>query len=153
MKLGISNLLVAALVVVLAGCSDAKKDGNRPARVPVSGKVLHNGAPVAGANVTFVPQSGKDAASARTDSEGNFKLTTFEEGDGAVPGSYKVTVTKYEEQQAAAAPQAGEPGYDPTAKPLPPPKNLLPAKYAKPETTELSQTVAEGQSEITIELK
>ncbi|CAN5531383.1 hypothetical protein BH10PLA2_BH10PLA2_30790 [soil metagenome] len=86
------GVLFTALVSVLAsGCGDSKA-----AVYPVSGQVLVKGRPAEGAYVVFHPKDGGDDKTPRpyatTDSEGNFKLTTYESEDGAPAGSYKVTI-------------------------------------------------------------
>jgi hypothetical protein len=78
-----------ALSVSILGCS------NRPGVVPVEGIVLLDGNPLEGATVTFLPQGDHGRpASGRTDSTGAFHLTTFDKGDGAMPGEYRVVVKK-----------------------------------------------------------
>src|SRR5258708_2370379 len=82
---------VYALVVLLvagaaAGC------GSKTSKV--EGVVTLDGTPVQGATVIFVPETGDRQASGQTDADGVFHLTTFNTGDGAVPGTYKVTVSK-----------------------------------------------------------
>src|SRR5436309_858940 len=84
------------LAVILVGCGSP---GGEPAAVvnsvvPVSGKVLlPGGQPLANAWVVFHAKSppGNDA-SAATGADGSFHLGTFKKDDGAVPGSYVVTV-------------------------------------------------------------
>jgi hypothetical protein len=83
------SLIAAGL---LAGC------GESSGTLPVTGKVTKGGQPVAGAAVVFEPSgSSKDAksASGTTDASGVYKLTTFVNGDGALPGNYKVKITKF----------------------------------------------------------
>src|SRR6476661_377786 len=91
------NLAVSILVtvgIVLTGCSYS----SRPAAYRVTGTVTMQGKPLAGAVVTFVPTSNEGAAaSAITDSEGKYALTTWQAGDGARPGDYHVKVSKQEE--------------------------------------------------------
>jgi hypothetical protein len=82
-------LLLCGLSVVAVGCGPS---GAKP--VKVTGKVNLNGKPVEGAEVTFLSTTGGRSASGKTESDGSFKLTTLKTGDGAVPGDYKVTVTK-----------------------------------------------------------
>ena len=71
-----------------------------------------------------------------TDESGQFKLTTFDPSDGAIPGTYRVTVTKMD---TTAAPPAENP--DPTVPPPPPPKSVLPEKFATPNTSGLTADV------------
>jgi len=77
--------------MVLSGCTV-----NSSGTLPVTGKVTQGGQPVSGAAVTFVPTAtdGK-AASGTTDGSGIYKLTTLVNGDGAIPGSYTVIITKF----------------------------------------------------------
>jgi hypothetical protein len=69
-----------------------------------------DGAPLAGAAVSFVPQTQgvERLATGRTDADGEFTLTTLRTDDGAVPGEYKVTVAANVEDEARRPP-AGNP--------------------------------------------
>src|SRR6185436_12065008 len=81
-----------ALVTVI-GCSEAKPFDT----VKVTGLVTLDSQPVDGATVVFQPATGAGkAATGMTDKDGKFNLTTSTAGDGAMPGTYKVTVTKVE---------------------------------------------------------
>jgi hypothetical protein len=54
-----------------------------------------DGTPVDGATIVFVPKdSSKKQASGFTGKDGTFDLTTFNSGDGAMEGEYKVVVTR-----------------------------------------------------------
>ena len=124
---GVLWTLLAAGVV--AGCGP-----EMPATVPVSGRVLLDEKPVEGAAVMLVPEEGSPAHGA-TDAEGNFSLTTFEPGDGAVPGTYTVVIT------LNVTDERGEV------------KSLLPRKYADPRTSGLTVEVAkQGPNEFYFEL-
>ncbi|MCC9604717.1 DUF4198 domain-containing protein [Blastopirellula sp. JC732] len=67
---------------------------------PVEGRVEFNGKPVADVYVQLMPiktagssdRPGKVAGGA-TDAEGKFTLSTYESGDGAIPGTHRVTVS------------------------------------------------------------
>jgi len=131
-----------------------------PERVPASVKVLYRGSPLVGANVTLHPQStdGKPAFG-RTDAEGRAVLSTFGNEDGAMPGEYIATVVKKDSGQQAAGTPGTEEGAMPAnpgagAPPPPPPaRDLLPNKYASPQTSGLRVTVpAEGLKDFVIEL-
>jgi hypothetical protein len=78
-------VLLAALACV-AGCGDG-----RPQRVPVSGTVMIDGAPLSYGFVTFVPAAGR-SASGQLDGQGRFTLGSYEPGDGVLPGSQRVSV-------------------------------------------------------------
>src|SRR5687767_7103434 len=92
-KLAVSILVTVG--IVLTSCSNS----SRPPTYPVTGIVTLQGKPVAGAAITFVPTAGDGvAASAITDSEGKYALTTWEAGDGARTGEYRVKVSKQEQK-------------------------------------------------------
>ena len=81
----------AALVLgVLSGCnSDTMPTGK------TSGTVSYDGKPVEGGQITFAPvSSGKSnpgkPASGEVDAGGEFVLTTYVDGDGAVVGKHRV---------------------------------------------------------------
>ena len=152
--------LLALLFLVGCGGGDAEV-ANRPKTLPAGGTVTRQGQPVEGATVTFIPTSAgvpgqagaAPSATGITDAEGKFQLTTYEAADGAVPGSYKVTVVKREPLPASAQVDQDDPNYNPNAPPPPPPKHLLPEKYAQQGTTDLTATVAEdGQNQFTLDL-
>jgi hypothetical protein len=70
--------------------------GGKDKIVGVTGKVTHDGNPVAGMIVSFVPQAATDsgASTGKTDENGQYKLTVFKTGQGgAVVGTHKVWVS------------------------------------------------------------
>lgn len=138
--------LVPLVVVVFAGCP--KSGPARPKTVAVTGKVTYNGQAVEGATVTFVSRQGTNSAVGLTDATGQYKLTTFAKDDGAVPGEYQVKIIKTEAPPAAGPAVSDEdPNYVPPEEMGPEPaapKNLLPAKYADPNSSGLSATVTES---------
>jgi hypothetical protein len=70
--------------------------------VKVQGTVTLDGKPLDGATVIFVPEGeGGVTANGLTGSDGVFRLTTRTSGDGALPGQYKVTITKAQAVEAA----------------------------------------------------
>ena len=153
-------LVFVAALALLAGCPQGA--GDRPNTVRVSGTITLDGNAVEGATVTFQPTSGGRAAAGRTDASGNYELTTVDPGDGVMPGSYKVTVSKL----SGGAPSTG-PMMDPSkladpskmtpeemkaygeqgmkaASGAAEPQEEMPAKYTKKESTDLEATVEEG---------
>jgi hypothetical protein len=82
----ISRFIALALALVAAGCGDG-----RPKRVPVSGKVLIDGQPLAAGVIRVLP-AGARSATSYLDKDGRFQLTTFNDGDGCVEGTHKVVV-------------------------------------------------------------
>ncbi len=125
-----------ALVCSLAGCTSGKK---APVCSPVHVQVLFKGKPLAEAMVVMhriggdVEGNQKPMAVSRPD--GTFVFTTFHSGDGATLGDYAITV------ELPAAQMVGE------EKTRSGP-NLLPPKYAKPNTSGLKCTVVSGENAI-----
>jgi hypothetical protein len=129
-------LVIGALAV--AGCGRGPVDG-RPTPVPASGTIIYKSKPVDGAKVVFAPQDHAHAAVGQTDAQGRFTLQTFEPGDGAVVGKYKVVVSKFEVVDLPGG------GFKETF--------FLPQRYRDPEQSGLEATVPEGGTDqIAIEL-
>ncbi len=165
-----SRFALICVVALLVGCSGALP---RPQVAAVSGRVLHRGKPVSNAVVQFYCDNASRIAMGTTDSNGAFKLTTFELHDGAVVGLNKVTVARVilpPEAVALAESRRKETASDDTVDPVQastsamksrvaaaknsrpnPPSGLpnqpppLPAKLAKPETTDLKFEVKAGE--------
>ena len=87
-----SALIYATMALMAATiCVGCRGDGT----VKVSGTVTLDGAPLPDVQVNFDSPTGKvRPASGITNSEGKFTLKTIKENDGAMPGEYKVTVSK-----------------------------------------------------------
>ena len=91
------------------------------------------------------------AASAITNTQGKFELMAFPPDSGAVPGSYKVTISK-----VVAAPETtySEDSHDAMPTPVVKPSSLIPAKYATPNTSDLTAEIPEsGIETIEFDLK
>jgi hypothetical protein len=80
------SILVFFLAVGAIGCGGARTS-------PVTGVVLLDGKPLAGATVTFVAGGTGRDATGETDKEGQFTMSTFEPRDGVLPGTYKVVIS------------------------------------------------------------
>ncbi len=149
-------LLSSLLMATLIGCGGS----GFPKTFKVSGTVKLGGKPVDGALVTFQPSGEGKSAVGSTNDKGEFKLSTFGPGDGALPGSYKVTITKTSAPTVTAKPTtppgtlaSGDLGADyapPSgsdgSKGVVAPKNMLPAKYASDATSGLIATVVESNT-------
>lgn len=149
-----TRLDVAGLLLLLiAGCGGGsdKWTEKRPAVAPADGILLYQGKPVEGATVFLAPDppgEGKYGASAITDASGKFQLSAFPPDLGAVPGNYKVGVSKVQ----ASAPAGGADHDQPRS--APPPKSLIPEKYGKPETSGVTLEVPQaGKTDMKIELQ
>lgn len=90
-------ILVTALAAFAfcQGCGEKMPDGPRVPTFPVVGQVLVDGKPADYLSLNLEPQFEKAAvipsSAAFTDKDGKFAISTFESGDGAPPGKYKVT--------------------------------------------------------------
>jgi hypothetical protein len=109
--------LLAFTVVAATGCSKSEPD--RKPTFAITGKVLDGTKPIANATVVFHPvgESGVKPRG-KTDANGDFVLTTYDGGDGAPAGSYRVTI----ELWATVSADGG-------------PVNRIPAKYARQESS------------------
>lgn len=119
-----SVLLAVSLCALLVGCGDGK-----PSAYPVSGVVTYQDKPVEGAQVIFMTTGGRPAEGT-TDTAGKFVLTTFDKGDGALPGQHKVTIVKM------VKPANADPNNPYVAL-----ENALPKRYATTAETPLTEEV------------
>jgi hypothetical protein len=134
-------LAVLAMFALCSGCNSGSAGA-----VKAGGRVTVVGTPVEGLAVTFIPENGPHASGV-TDADGRFTLTTDSQGDGAVPGAHKVSVT--EVTGAAPPPMPGTPE---AAAGTPPAK--VPALYGDPKTSGLTATVKSGETnDFTFDLK
>ncbi|QDU74129.1 hypothetical protein Pan97_11340 [Bremerella volcania] len=131
-------LSIVAVLPFTVGCFGSSSN---PDIVEVTGLVQYKGSGVEGAQVVFVPLAANASpASATTDSQGNFTLTTYwnatkSQVDGAMPGQYQVTVKKTREptqEEIDAAMASGKSLQT---------DNQLPAKFATASKTPLKAEV------------
>lgn len=125
----LGTLALAAALAVAAGCG--------PGTVPVTGQVVYEdgqaAADLAGGSVVF--DNGKVSSTGLIGSDGRFALSFTGQGDGALPGEYKVSVSPPD--------PAVEEG-----KPRPP--RPIPAEYSDPERTPLTASVGAKTNDLTI---
>jgi hypothetical protein len=102
MKTRKSSGLAAGLILTLAvaGCSG---DPDMIRAVPAAGTVTYKGKPLETGNIQFHAEKGRSASGAIKD--GKFVLTTYEDGDGAVPGKHAVVVSASKEVRVPAGPR------------------------------------------------
>jgi hypothetical protein len=136
-----SRWIVTMLSMLLAGLLTGCGSSRNPEwadTVPVSGSVTYNGSPVEGASVTFRPDSSQDrGAVGVTDASGQFRLMTYEPNDGAIPGSFRVTIEKTVLEGAIET--------DDSLAPPAKTRDLLPVRYKNVDTSGLSAEVEEGE--------
>ncbi|WP_437206543.1 hypothetical protein [Planctomicrobium sp. SH664] len=156
----------AIVLTVMTGCTrEDKWTRNRPKRVPVTGEILYKGKPLAEAVVTFTCTDAGRSASATTDANGKFNLSTFERGDGAVPGSQRVSISRFEVDfpgtklvgmTAAEVNEAIAKMPVAAVDSLPPARArwLIPERYGSPDTSKLTVEVLEsGENHFHFELQ
>jgi hypothetical protein len=87
-----------SLAIALAWAASSGCGGGDEGRVPtvrVSGTLTVDGKPVSKGTVHFVPEKGRPATGIVED--GKFTLTTYNDGDGAIPGKNRVSVEVVQE--------------------------------------------------------
>jgi hypothetical protein len=140
-------LLALLAVCTLVGCGPT-----RPATVKVSGTVTLDGEAVEGATVAFYPTGEGLPARGVTDAAGNFSLTTYEAGDGALPGEHRVAVSKTKAPEETTVEGEGETIETPTGDEGENVEHLLPPQYASPTTSQLTEEVKSGMDPVKLEL-
>jgi hypothetical protein len=144
-------LLLIGIAIVTVGCGTKTSDDavlGRPKVIPTSIKVARNGEPVEGATVTLRAVDANRGAFCRTNSRGVCQLTTFQEGDGAVAGEYRVAIRKVD---VVTTPNPTD--YDPEGVKVVEERHLIPRRYETFGTSELTVTVTEdGENEFELDL-
>jgi hypothetical protein len=122
-------------VGVILGCIGCGGGQEGPETADVTGYVSLAGAPLAGADVFFHPvvvEGPAQACQAVTGDDGRFTVETHVDAGnykpGMVPGDYRVSISKLDTSKVTSA--------------FTPPKNILPPKYASPQTSGFTVTVS-----------
>ncbi|MDR2706199.1 MAG: carboxypeptidase-like regulatory domain-containing protein [Planctomycetaceae bacterium] len=135
-------LLLGAGFLLVAGCRKSGLDG----LYPVKGKITSNGEPLEGVSISLSPISNtpdRRPASALSDKNGNFSLTTLKPNDGAFPGEYKVSLSKvissmtYE--QIKEIEMSGKNAFYKA-------QDAMPEKYRLADTSNITLTVKAGHN-------
>ena len=123
----------------MAGCGPRYNTTPPPQVYPVKGKVLlASGHPVSGGIIRFHPKTTLGAeAWGEIRPDGSFQLTTIVKNDGAVPGSYTVSIDPYFKD----------------GRPSRVPASSVPPKFGAPETSGLTAEVKAEDNNLTIHLK
>ena len=117
----------ALAAFLLAGC------GGRPARYPVSGRVLIDGKPITTGFVRVLPK-GDRMSYGNIEEDGRFTLGCYEQADGCVPGTHAATVTSTTRLTETTR------------------RWNVPRRYADPVTTPLTVTIDGPTSDLKLEL-
>jgi len=128
-------------LLLALGCGD---DTGLSRRYPVSGTVKYKGEPVAKGQITFAPTSADGRAANGDIVDGSYSLTTATPGDGALPGSYNVTVVSVEADttKLKEVAKGGQFHHDKDfGKAVASAKKLVPSKYSLADTSGLKAEV------------
>ena len=126
---------ILSLVLSLVGCTPS----DRLPTAPVSGRVTLDGRPLEMGSVTFVPQDGSGRpATGSIQSDGSYRLGTYDDDDGALLGLHKISVVCREPRGLPPNDGGGQ--------------SLISLKYSNPGTSELEYTVKDSSNEFNIEL-
>lgn len=124
----LGGTLLAALLVSTLGCGG----GNEPTApvVPVAGKITFEGKAPAGAQIFLKPVSQLPGFTYTpvgvVKNDGTFAISTYGKDDGAPAGEYVAIVQWFKVVDGGRGP------------------NILPPKYASPETSPIKVSVKEG---------
>lgn len=145
--------------MLLIGCGPV--DDGLPRTVEASGVVTIDGNPLEGGAIVLMQDDGKYFARGISDSRGRFSLDAFESKTGAVPGTYKMTISKtvtVDKATPASTPKGLAEDQEHAAEGEPDRANAswvndLPSKYSNPTTSGLQVVIPEdGTSDLKIEL-
>ena len=127
--------VLAAVILPVVGCGQGSK--SQVAVHPVQGAIQFRGLPMEGAFVSLHPKSatnGVPTPRATVAKDGTFTVSTYEGNDGAPEGDYVVTVQWYRPIRV---------GNDLVGGP-----NVLPAKYASVQTSDVQIRVAAAENRL-----
>jgi hypothetical protein len=119
-------MMLRLLALAVIGLFATACGSDLPQTIRVSGRVTFDGqAPPAPGNVYFLPVEAAEGFPSRPgrgdyQKDGDFRATTFEPGDGLMPGKYLLSVESWE----APPNMSGNPG-----------KSYVPKKYQSPQTS------------------
>ena len=131
---------IAALIMgclIVAGCGDGK---DRAKTYPVQGTATFQGEPMPGARINFSPIEGEAKERGLVPvgvvgEDGTFSVSTYETGDGAPAGRYKVTLVWDDESKMAAGGPGGGGSLD-----------RFKGRYKKPDKSRIEVTITEGKN-------
>ena len=131
----VQRALSVLVTILCIGCSERPVwEITHAAR----GVLTFRGQPVADADIVLFPQDPAWPETvrprARTQADGTFEVWTWEPGDGAPAGIYKVTLVHHEIGVSKDAV---------VAKP-----NDLPPRYERPDSSDLQVTIVSGENQI-----
>jgi hypothetical protein len=148
--------LSVAGAVVIQGCSS--DDSGLDKRYKVSGKVSYKGEPVAKGTIAFEPSNPpppKGRFASGYIENGYYNLTTSIDGDGALPGEYKVVISSTTVDMTGLAKAKGglvHQGDKDFQKIVKEGKSLVPIKYGRSDTSGITKKVEASSNSIDFDL-
>lgn len=148
-----TTLKSASLLLLIALACTGCSNGNKTV-YPVMGKITLNGKPMeGGGSIAFVPVEGQDGKTAGgvIDDEGNYTLSTYGDGDGSIPGKFRVVII----QSSADEPEATPDGQAPRTEAIVTLSRdkMIPPVYSDFKGSPLSATVKAESNELDFDLK
>jgi hypothetical protein len=147
---------VSVALIVVLGCGD---ESGLAKRYPVKGTVTYKNQPVAKGQINFIPEDSKTGRGANGDIvDGSYFLTTAVNGDGALPGKYKVTISALDYELPPEAKTKGSGGQafaqsPAAAEARKKAKALVPPKYGSVDKTDLGAEVEAKPNKIDFTLE
>jgi hypothetical protein len=142
-------VLAGVALLVVFGCGT---DDGLGKRYPVSGTVNYKGQPLASGTISFIPDNPELRPANGMIEEGSYSLTTLTEGDGAMPGTYRVSIIAKEAKPLGTSPTGGAPSQKAAFLANKKAKSLIPSKYANPDTSNLKAEVKAQSNTFPFEL-
>ena len=139
-------IVLFTLIATTVGCGSDQRD-----TAPVSGKVTLAGTPVTTGQIMFWPDDGGPPATGQIQSDGTYRLRTFSDGDGAVPGSHKVTIKAVNVDESAAPKSFAEERMPGAAAAKT--EWIISPHYSQRSSSGLTAQVNEGENTIDFDLK
>jgi hypothetical protein len=132
-SLRLTSVVHVVAVLILAGCGGSDWGY-------LEGTVKLNGQPVGPGTISLEPITGEGAgAIARFGADGKYKVTSARRKEGAPTGEYRVLIhggESFGEEQVGARPAT-----------------QIPARYSKPQTSDLTVTIESGNKSVDFDLK
>lgn len=138
-------LVAVFLLSACIGCGPA-----RPQTVPVAGRVTYQGKPVPEGRITFLPDHGRPAIGT-IQTDGSYRLTTFQAGDGVLPGHYRVTIESMRVSRGSQ-PKSLQDELRMGMGDVSAMESLVPQIFSSPHSSTLTAEVKKGENTINFDL-
>ena len=140
------TFLIGATLLLALGCGGGERTEGL---APVTGRITYDGQPVPAGQIHFYPADGKRQSSGTIDADGNYALTSYKPGDGALIGKHRVVIDATRPMDPLPDPDT----LDATkAAPPKPPERILPAQYYDRATTPLEREVKDDDNVIDFDI-